>query len=494
MTHLSTVLAFDLGATSGRVLLGRLDGKQIEVEELHRFPNDPVQVGNRLHWDVLRLYHELKQALLKAKHSGVTPDSLAIDSWAVDFGLIGKNGELLGNPYHYRDEHTNGVMEAVLARIPPERLFARTGIQLLPFNTIFQLVALQQAGSPLLREARHLLMMPDLLRYFLTGEKHGEFTNATTTQLYSPLSGDWDRELIRELGLSEDWFVPVLEPGRQAGQLRDVVSRELGLPPIPVIATAEHDTAAAVAAIPAREEPFAYLISGTWSLMGTEVAAPVLTDEARRFNFTNEGGAGGTYRLLKNIMGMWLLEQCRRDWEKDGRFYSYEQLIDLAKQAPAFATFIDPDDPVFLPAGGMTDRIRAYCRKTGQFVPDDPGSVVRCIMESLALKYRHVLQMTETVSGQSFSGLHMTGGGIRNAWLCQLTANSIGKPVWTGPAEGSGIGNMAVQWIAGGAFRDIGEARAAIRDSFPQTSYEPADVNAWDDAYGRYLRLIDPVV
>jgi rhamnulokinase len=486
---MSAIVAFDLGATSGRALLGKLRDKTITVEELHRFPNDPVHVGDRLHWDALRLYHEMKQALLKAKHQGVVPESVAIDSWAVDFGLIGKNGELLGNPYHYRDSHTDGMMEQLFTVVPREELFARTGIQFLPFNTVFQLYALKRADSPLLREAERLLMMPDLFRYFLTGDMHAEFTNATTTQLYNPVADDWDRDLIGRLGFAEDWFVKAVKPGTEAGRLRESVRRELGLPAIPVIAAAEHDTASAVAAIPAAERSFAYLISGTWSLMGTEVPEPVLGDQALRFNFTNEGGVGSTFRLLKNIMGLWLLEECRRDWEKSGLRYGYGELMDMAGNAPAFPSLIDPDDPVFLPAGGMTERIRAYCRQTGQLVPDTPGEIVRCIMESLALKYRLVLEMTEKLSGRAFGGLHMTGGGIKNEWLCQLTANSIGKPVWAGPAEGSGIGNLAVQWMAAGAFRDIWEARAAIRDSFPLRTYEPADRDVWDEAYGRFLRV-----
>lgn len=489
MKALSTALAFDLGATSGRALVGRLTDGGIVVEELHRFPNDPVQAGDRLHWDVLRLYHEMKQALLKAKHLGMVPDSLAVDSWAVDFGLIGRNGELLGNPYHYRDPHTGGVMEKLLDLVPAEELFARTGIQLLPFNTIFQLYAMKLADSPLLKEARRLLMMPDLFRYFLTGEMHAEFTNATTTQLYSPFADDWDRELIARLGFAEEWFVPAVKPGTKVGVLRESVRSELGLPPVAVIAAAEHDTAAAVAAVPAAERAFAYLISGTWSLMGTEVDAPVLGDRAREFNFTNEGGVGGTFRLLKNIMGMWLLEECRRDWARAGHRYDYGELVAMARRAPAFASLIDPDDPVFLPAGGMTARIRDWCRRTGQPVPDEPGAVVRCIMESLALKYRHVLEMTEQLSGRAFGGLHMTGGGSRNEWLCQLTANSIGRPVWAGPAEGSGIGNLAVQWIAAGAFRDIWEARAAIRSAFPQKAYEPEDRGMWEEAYGKFLAV-----
>ncbi|SDC15018.1 rhamnulokinase [Paenibacillus sp. UNCCL117] len=484
---MTTILAYDLGASSGRALLGRLTDRRIETEELHRFPNDPVQVGGRLHWDILRLYHEIKQGLLKAKHRGASPVSLAIDSWAVDFGLLGKNGELLGNPYHYRDLHTEGAMERVFAEaIGKAELFGRTGIQFLPFNTIFQLAALKRADSPLLREAESFLMIPDLLRYFLTGEKLNEFSNATTTQLYNPLQGDWDRELLARLGIPASWFGRIAQPGASAGELLGSVGAELGVGAIPVIAVAEHDTGSAVAAVPALERSFAYLSCGTWSLMGTEVDAPVLSEQALAYNFTNEGGVGGTYRLLKNIMGLWIVQELKREWERQGLDYSFPELVRLAGQAPAFSAWIDPDDPLFMAAGDMRVRVRDYCSRTGQRVPDQPGEVVRCVFESLALKYRYVLEMTESLSGQRFSGLHMVGGGIQNELLCQWSANAIGKPVWAGPAEGSAIGNLVVQWMAQGIFADIWEARRAVRESFPVKTYDPQDSLDWEDAYGRF--------
>jgi rhamnulokinase len=483
---LTSILAYDLGASSGRALLGRLNSRTIETEELHRFPNDPVQVRGRLHWDILRLLHETKQALLKAKHRGVTLQSLAIDSWAVDFGLIGRSGELLGNPYHYRDTHTDGVMENLSARLTPPYIFGRTGIQFLPFNTIYQLAAMKRDDSPLLREADRFLMIPDLLRYFLTGDMYNEFSNATTTQLYNPLRGDWDADLLAAIGIPASWFGPVLQPGASAGELLPSVCGELGIASVPVIAVAEHDTGSAVAAVPATDRSFAYLSCGTWSLMGTETDRPVISELAQQLNFTNEGGVGGTYRLLKNIMGLWILQETKREWERGGTTLSYPQLIGLAEQAPAFAAWIDPDDARFLAPGDMTPRIRDYCRETGQRAPEQPGEVVRCILESLALKYRYVLELTERLSGNAFSGLHMVGGGIQNKLLCQWSASAIGKPVWAGPAEGSAIGNLAVQWIAHGAFADIWEARRVIRESFPVEVYEPINRDAWEDAYGRF--------
>ncbi|WP_372632204.1 rhamnulokinase family protein [Cohnella sp.] len=488
---MSSILAFDLGASSGRALLGRLTNGKIEVEELHRFPNDPVQVGDRLYWDILRLYHEIKQGLLKAKHRGIDLQSMGIDSWAVDFGFIGKNGELAGNPYHYRDRHTEGAMERVMAEIPASVIFARTGIQFLPFNTIYQIYALKQAKSPLLQESNRLLMIPDLLRYFLTGEMHNEFTNATTTQLYNPVEDDWDAELLRLLDLPRSWFGNggVLKPGELAGKLKPSVCEEMGIDSIPVYAVAEHDTGSAVVAVPATEKSFAYLSCGTWSLMGTEVDKPVLHDLAQKLNFTNEGGFGGTFRLLKNIMGLWILQECRREWEREGRSYSFPELVQLASEAKPLAMFIDPDDDLFLPPGDMPARIEQYCARTGQEAPGAVGEIVRCILESLALKYRYVFEMTERLSGQSFGGLHMVGGGIQNTLLCQWTANAIGKPVWAGPSEGSAIGNLAVQWIAQGAFADIWEARKAVRESFPVETYEPGDSEPWIRAYERFRTL-----
>jgi rhamnulokinase len=481
-----SILAYDLGASSGRALLGRLTDRKIEVEEIHRFSNDPVSVGNRLHWDILRLYHEIKQGLLKAKHRGIEPQSLGIDSWAVDFGLIGKDGELLGNPYHYRDLYTEGIMEKLCKDLTADYIFERSGIQFLPFNTMYQLAALKAGNSSLLREADKFLMIPDLLRYFLTGEMFNEFSNATTTQLYNPVKMNWDTDLLAKIGVTESLFSTVVQPGASVGHLRSSISTGLGIGSIPVIAVAEHDTGSAVAAVPSLERSFAYLSCGTWSLMGTEVDRPVINETTLKLNFTNEGGVGDTFRLLKNIMGLWILQETKREWDREGLDYSFPDLVKLAEQAPAFSSFIDPDDPLFLHPGDMRSRIRQFCRQTGQHLPDEPGEVVRCILESLALKYRYVLKMIEHVSQQHFNGLHMVGGGIQNQLLCQWSANAIGKPVWAGPAEGSAIGNLIMQWIAQGVFSDIWEARKVIRESFPVIVYEPEGQEAWEEAYGRF--------
>ncbi|MBT2759770.1 rhamnulokinase family protein [Paenibacillus sp. ISL-20] len=479
-----SILAFDLGASSGRAMLGQWNGRTIDVTEIHRFPNDPVRIGDRFQWDILRIYHEMKQGLLRLKGQHNLPSSIGIDTWAVDYGLLDRSGELLMNPYHYRDARTDGVMEQVFRDVPPAEIFDRTGIQFLSFNTIYQLASLQRQKPYVLQEAERFLMIPDLLRYFLTGEMANEFTNATTTQLFNPLSASWDDHLLKSLNIPPKLFHPVVQPGTLVGALRSSVTEELGIPSIPLYTVAEHDTASAVVAVPALEWSFAYLSCGTWSLMGTEVDQPVIHERARELNFTNEGGAYGTYRLLKNIMGLWILQECQRTWGREGLTYSYPELVNMADAAPAFACFIDPDDPVFLPAGDMPKRVVEYAARTNQSVPQGISALVRCIMESLAMQYRYVLELTEELSRQKFQGLHMVGGGIHNETLCQWTANAIGRPVWAGPAEGSAIGNMAVQWIAQGELSDIWEARAVIRESFPVKTYEPKDVPLWEDAYG----------
>ncbi|WP_211745735.1 rhamnulokinase family protein [Paenibacillus sp. Marseille-Q4541] len=483
-----SVLAYDLGASSGRAVLGLLHNSRIEIREVHRFSNNPVFAGERMHWDILRILHEMKQGLLKAKQEGETVRSVGIDSWAVDFGIVGKDGELLGNPYHYRDPHTSGVMEEVLTKIPAETIFRKTGIQFLPFNTIYQLAALKKRDSYLMREGAHLLMIPDLLRFFLTGEKQHEFTNATTTQLFNPVTNDWDRELIHQVGIPEEWFGSIVAPGTEVGMLRTAVTKELGISSVPFIAVAEHDTGSAIAAVPANEGPFAYLSCGTWSLMGTEVDAPVMNEKTLASNFTNEGGVDHTYRLLKNIMGLWIFQETIREWEQEGLNVNYNKLLGLAEQATPFQHFIDPDDSLFLPAGNMTSRIREYCKQTNQRSPETQGEIIRCILESLTLKYRYVFELTEQVSGHSFSGLHMVGGGIHNRLLCAWTANAIGKPVYAGPVEASAIGNVIVQWIHEGVFSSLTEARKAIKESFPVLTYEPEGSEAWKEAYLRYVK------
>ncbi|MFD0698703.1 rhamnulokinase [Paenibacillus sp. GCM10027628] len=495
MSKPSTVLAFDLGASSGRAIVGRLDSEagQLTIEEIHRFPNDPVKVGDRLHWDILRLFHEIKQGILKAKHLGYAQDveSLAIDSWAVDFGLLAASGELLGNPYHYRDHQTDGVMEQVISQIGRDKLFSKTGLQFLQFNSIYQLFALKERNPSLLAQADTLLMIPDLLRYFLTGEKHSEYTNATTTQLLNASSRQWDRELLDQLGLPAELLLPPVPSGTKVGSLTPAICEELDTASIPVIAVGEHDTASAVVAVPALEQDFAFLSCGTWSLLGTETSAPVLSEQALEWNFTNEGGVYGTNRLLKNIMGLWLIQECKRAWDKEGKSLSFADLVKLAERAKPFQCFIDPDDDAFLNPDHMPKQIQQYCRDTQQRVPQTEGEIIRCVLESLALKYRLILERTERLAGKSYTGLHIVGGGIQNELLCQFTASAIQREVWAGPVEGSALGNLVVQWITLGYIANLSEARKLIRNSFPVKTYTPTDDGeAWEEAYAIFGEMV----
>ncbi|GGI44547.1 L-fuculose kinase [Paenibacillus marchantiophytorum] len=492
MSNFSSVLAFDLGASSGRAIVGRLDSEAgwITIEEVHRFSNDPVKVGDRLHWDILRLFHELKQGILQTKHLGYTDiESLAIDSWAVDFGLLAASGELLGNPYHYRDHQTDNVMDKVITSIGREKLYATTGLQFLQFNSIFQLVAIQQRNPELLKRAETFLMIPDLLRYFLTGEKHSEFTNASTTQLLNATTKAWDTELLEQLGLPGEILLQPVASGTRVGALTPDICEELDVASIPVIAVGEHDTASAVVAVPALDEDFAFLSCGTWSLLGTETDAPVLSEQAQAWNFTNEGGVYGTNRLLKNIMGLWLIQECKRTWDKEGKNISFAELVKLAEPVKPFQFFIDPDDDMFLNPAHMPKQIQQYCRDTNQIFPETEGEIVRCILESLAMKYRYIFERTEQLTGKSYQGLHIVGGGIQNELLCQFTASAIQREVWAGPVEGSALGNLVVQWIALGYIADLREARKLIRNSFPVKTYTPQGSAGWQEAYARFEQV-----
>lgn len=484
-----TVLAFDLGAGSGRAVAGQFDGQRLAMREIHRFPNDPVRVAGRLHWDILRLLHEIEQGIRAARAAGLGEiESLAIDAWGCDFGLLDRQGELVGNPRHYRDEGNPGAMAEVLETIPREDVFARTGIQFIPVNSLYQLYALKRNGSSMLDRAATLLLIPDLLRYFLTGERTSEYTNATTTQLLALATSDWDRPLLARLGLPDDLLTPIVAPASPGGRLLPEVAAELGSGRIPVIAVASHDTASAVAATPA-DGPFAYISSGTWSLQGTEIRQPIVNEQALAWNFTNEGGVGGTYRLLKNIMGLWLVEGCRRAWEREGSWPGYEAMAVAALTAAPFQAFIDPDDVRFLNPADMPAEVVSFCRETGQHVPDSPGAIVRCVLESLAFTYRQVLDRTEQLSGQCFAGLHVVGGGTQNALLQQFTANAIGRPAWAGPTEATAIGNVLGQLMAARRIGSVAEGRALVRESFPVVIYEPEDTAAWDEATARFLAV-----
>ncbi|WP_276352071.1 rhamnulokinase [Cohnella caldifontis] len=495
MSGETTVLAFDLGAGSGRALIGRLvrdaEGRErLETTEIHRFSNRAIQVGRRLHWDILRLLHEMKKAIRKAFQEGFAPSTFGIDSWGVDFGLLDANGELLGNPYHYRDPHTEGLIEEVNALVGADALFRQSGLQFMPFNTLYQLYAMKKAASPKLAAARRLLLTPDLLTYLLTGRENCEFTMATTTQLFHPEKREWNRELMDRLGIPSGLFLDPVEPGSLIAPLDPEVCRELGVPLMTAVAVGTHDTESAIAAVPAGEGPFAYLVCGTWSLLGTELERPLLTPEAMALQFSNEGGVGSAYQLLKNIMGLWILQECKREWEEAGTDLGYAGIVRAAEAAEPFRSLIQPDDARFYGPGGMTDKIRSFCEDTGQPVPRSEGEVARCVLESLALRYREALEQMETLTGRTFGGLHMVGGGIQNRLLCRLTADALGRPVWAGPVEASAIGNMLAQLIALGKCRDLAEARRLSAASFPVEVFAPSEEAAiWNGAFGKFRGL-----
>ncbi|WP_350279717.1 rhamnulokinase family protein [Kribbella sp. HUAS MG21] len=466
------VAAVDLGASSGRVMRADVGRGTLELTEVHRFWNGPVQVRDRLHWDVLHLYRSILDGLQLAGQL----DSVGIDSWAVDYGLLDAHGRLLANPVHYRDARTDGVLERVVSAIPEAELYAVTGLQQLPFNTIYQL-----AADELPPDAATLLMIPDLLAYWLTGEIGVERTNASTTQLYDVSARDWSTELIARVGLPRRLFPGLREPGDVIG---NVSPDETGLQPgLPVIAVGSHDTASAVVAVPAANERFAYISSGTWSLVGLELDAPVLTDEARAANFTNEGGVDGTTRFLHNVMGLWILQECQRVWGDD----DLEGLLRDAAEAPPFAVLIDPDAPEFLAPGNMPARIDEHCRASGQEPPRSRGAVVRCILESLALAYRRTLRLAQTVADREVDVLHVIGGGSQNELLCQLTADACGVPVLAGPVEASALGNVLVQARAlGEPLPDLGAMRALVRSTHSLRRYAPQGKPAdWDAAESR---------
>jgi rhamnulokinase len=500
-TSTSDYLALDLGAESGRGLLGRFDGERLTLDEVHRFPNGPVKLLDTLHWDLPRLWDEMKAALRKAAVVSAGLDGVGVDTWGVDFGLVGRGDTLLGNPVHYRDARTDGMLDEAAKRVPRERIYEITGLQFLPFNTVYQLLAMRRAGSPLLDVAETLLMMPDLFGWLLTGRRAGERTDCSTTQLLDPRTGRWSDELCRALDLPRAILPELIDPGTELGPLRASVAEEVGLPVtgagLSVIAPGTHDTASAVAAVPAKTDAppgappdWCYLSSGTWSLLGVEVPRPVITDETRRCNFTNEGGVAGTTRLLKNIMGLWLVQECRRTWARGGREWSYEELVAEAAAARPFASLVDPDDATFLHHGDMPARLAAYCKKTGQPAPADVGGFVRCAMESLALKYRWAVERLEAILGTTIKTVHIVGGGSRNALLCQFTADACGRPVHAGPVEATAAGNVLLQLMARGKLATLADARSVVARSFPVTVYEPRDPAAWDAAAGRFAGLV----
>jgi rhamnulokinase len=499
-------LAFDLGAESGRAILGQIENGRIALRELHRFQNRMVPLHGHLYWDLLHLFAEIQHALQLAGREKIALAGIGVDTWGVDFGLLDRDGNLLANPVAYRDHRTDGMMEKVFAKLPREEIYRLTGIQLMQINTLFQLYALVEAKSPLLQIAQRLLFIPDLINFMLTGRQVSEFTFATTSQLFNLTTRSWADQIFAKLGLPRHLMADIIEPGTPIGELRRDLANASGLGAVPVIAVACHDTGSAVAAVPAAmtesaihnpqseiqnpQSNWAYLSSGTWSLMGVEARAPVINARSLEMNFTNEGGVAGTIRLLKNIMGLWLLQECRRQWSREGKDFTYEQLMSLAETATPFRSLVNPDDPAFLHPENMPQAIAEFCRRTGQPVPQSEGEFVRGILESLALQYCRVMEMTEELQGKKIEALHVVGGGSQNALLNQFTAAALGKPVLAGPVEATALGNVAVQAIALGEFKNISEARQAVRNSFAIQEFHPQAPAVWDEAYQHFIKLL----
>ncbi len=479
-------LALDLGASSGRAMLGELgDGDKLAVREVHRFPNGAVNVGGHLHWDYPRLLGEVHQGIRAAKTDLA---SIGVDTWGVDFGFLDRNSELVGLPYSYRDRRTEGAVTDFARKMSLEELYRRTGIQVLPFDTLFQLHSMVKDGSPELRRTRSLLLMADLINHSLTGVAASEFTLATTSHIYNPRVRGWDQDIIGALGLPSEIFQEIIEPGTVLGGLTQEACTRTGIGPVSVTAVACHDTGSAVAAVPAEGDDFAYISSGTWSLMGVEAREPVINDASLRYNITNEGGVGGTFRVLKNIAGLWLLQECRRAWEAE-RPYSYEELMALADGTDPLATVIDPDWAGFLNPPSMPEAIAEFCRSTGQRPLHTQGEHVRAILEGLALAYRHTLAQLEEAVGKRIAVIHIVGGGSRNSLLCQLTADATNHTVYAGPAEATAIGNLLMQAKAAGRIRDLTQLRGIVRNSSEIATYEPNEEEPWDEAYEKFREI-----
>jgi rhamnulokinase len=485
----SSFLAIDLGAESGRAILGRID-ERLSLDEIHRFPNGPVRVADHIHWDVLRLWAEIQNGLRIA--SGSTGGSLAgmgLDTWGVDFGLLDSSDRLIGNPYHYRDARTNGMVEAACQIVPREEIYNQTGIQFMQLNTLFQLFAMRQTNDPALQSAREFLTMPDLLNFWLTGRKVNEFTISTTTQCYNPREKRWVSELLAALDIPQSIFQPIVQPGTVLGHIRPSVAEDASCKLIPVIAVGCHDTASAVAAVPAHENDFIYISSGTWSLIGIESDQPIINANSLHYDLTNEGGVCDATLFLKNIMGMWLLQESRRQWAKVGRNYSYDELTNLADEAPALRSLVAVSDNRFLTPANMVSCIQSFCHETGQPVPQTDGEVVRCILESLALEYRWGTEKLRELSGRVLPVIHIIGGGSRNWLLNQFTADATGCEVIAGPVEATAIGNILVQALALGQLSSLAEGRVLVRRSFDVITYQSNNRSHWDEAYNRYLAL-----
>lgn len=485
-------LAVDLGAESGRVVAGVFDGERLWLEEVHRFSNTPVRVLGSIHWDILNLFAEIKRGLSSAgRKYGASLASAGVDTWGVDYGLVDRRGELLANPFHYRDRRTDGMMDEAYRRLPKRDIYACTGIQFMFFNTVFQLLSEVVHESPALAVADRLLFTPDLLNYWLTGQKVNERTIASTSQIYDPQRRQWSKTVIEKMAMPPMIFGEIVSPGTVLGALLPEVADETGAGSLKVVAPGCHDTASAVAAVPAEGSRHAYLSSGTWSLIGVESAQPIINDKSFEMSFTNEIGVCDTVRVLKNISGLWLIQESRRTWASRGEELSYEELTALAEEAPPFAALINPDHGAFAAPGDMPARIRDFCTHTGQKPPDSKGGIVRTALEGLALKYRWVLTKLEDLVGHRLEVLHIVGGGAKNRVLSQFTANAINRPVIAGPVEATSAGNVLLQMMGTGDLHSLAEGRELIRRSFETENFQPVDPKAWDHAYEEFLKIAE---
>lgn len=483
------VLAFDFGASSGRAIIGCFDGDKITLEEVHRFSNDPVSVGGTVYWDVLRLFYEIKQGIIKAKIAGGF-DSIGIDTWGVDFGLIDSEGKLMENPVHYRDARTAGLVDEAFKTMPKEKLYGITGIQFMELNTLFQLISLKKYRPWMLERADKMLFMPDLFGYMLTGKMCAEYSIASTSQLIDLDKRTWSKEILDAFGIKESVFAPLVQPGTVLGELSKEICEECGVDPVPVISVCGHDTQSAITSVPCEDGDFAFLSSGTWSLFGTELDKPIVNETSMNINITNEGGFDGSTGFLKNIIGLWLIQESRRQWKREGKEYSYADLEKLALAAEPFKCFIDPDAPEFVPHGNIPERVREFCRKTGQYVPETVGEIMRCIYESLAMKYRLTFEKLRECTERDYPVIHVIGGGTKDGLLCQMTANSCDRTVKAGPIEATVMGNVAVQLMSDGSVENIGQARKIVADSSELKTFEPKDTDKWAEAYENFLKVV----
>ena len=481
------VLAFDFGASSGRAIIGTFENGKISLEEIHRFDNGPVLMNGGFYWDLPKLFHEVKQGLIKAEKYGY--ESIGIDTWGVDYALITLDGLLLGNPYNYRDERTIPVFEKIKETIGESKLYKMTGIQNMNINTLYQLLETKENHPDFYALADRLILMPDLFGYLLTGKVYAERSMASTTQLLDPYTKDWNKKLIDKLGLDITKFPELVDSGTQIAPIKEEICKELDITPKMLTAIAGHDTASAVVAVPAKVKDFVYISCGTWSLFGTELDEPCITEMSAEMNITNEGGHNRTTRFLKNIIGLWMIQETRRQFKREGKDYSYADMEKMAREAKPMQCFIDPDDPRFTPPGNQIQRIREFCQETGQYVPETDGEIVRCIYESLAMKYKYTFENLQKCTGKTFEAIHMVGGGTKDRFLCQMTADATNVPVIAGPIEATAAGNIAVQLIAAGEIKDLKEAREIIADSFSVQEFTPSD-KTFDEYYEDFCKIL----